>query len=565
MRFNPRLWLWILATLVAGPTAAAEEPPAEEPEQAEIEAATPQPGNGPPNSPSMHGELRLSLADAVRMGLENNLDVEIERHGPLIAGEDAEIAWGAYDPELFSEFGYGSIEDPTANVLIGSDQNLSYLTDGFGGLRGSLPYLGSRYEGRFGSQRLDTNSQIQSLTPELRSNFLLSFSQPVLRDLIWNQEWTRVKTSAISHEVARDTFSAAVMNNVSDIETAYWQLIEAQEQLRVAEKSLETARALLDQARTQLEVGVVSKVAVSEADAGVAERDFNRIVAANRYRTAQDTLIDRVLGPHLAARSTLEIQPSERPEDYRAFEVDVQQAVDMAFEHRPEISAAEREIRRQEILLSFAKNQRLPSLDLSLSYGNRGLAGEQNESSRCAFLNDVQRTACLNNPNINFRPTTDYNDTFDDYLNSKGAEQLTARATLSVPIPNTAPRHTVSKTELELRRAVTQRRRTEERIVLEVRKATRDLSSAHEGIGAAERRRLATEEQLRAERIRLQYGESTPFDVLQRERDLVDAEVQKIAALRLYRVSAVELDRAQGTILRNRNIQIEEVAAFQPQ
>ncbi len=557
MRFDRGLWLWILAILVAGPAAAAEEPPAEEPVQAEIEAATPQPGNGPPDSPSMYGELRLSLADAVRMGLENNLDVEIERHGPLIAGEDAEIAWGAYDPELFSEFGYGSIEDPTANVLIGSDQNLNYLTDGFGGLRGYLPYLGSRYEGRFGSQRLATNSQIQSLSPELRSNFLLSLSQPILRDLIWNQEWTRVKTSKVAHELAQDNFRTEVMNNVRDIEAAYWQLIEAQEQLRVAEKSLDTSRALLDQARTQLEVGVVSKVAVSEADAGVAERDFNRIVAANRYRTAQDTLIDRVLGPHLAARSTLEIQPSERPDDYQPFEVDVQQAVDMAFEHRPEISAAEREIRRQEILLSFAKNQRLPSLDLSFSYGNRGLGGDQNPDTK-----DFRTGAPLAPGTF---PSTSYPDTFDDYLTADAAEQLTARAILSVPIPNTAPRHTVSKTELELRRAVTQRRRTEERIVLEVRKATRDLSSAHEGIGAAERRRLATEEQLRAERIRLQYGESTPFDVLQRERDLVDAEVQKIAALRAYRVSAVELDRAQGTILRNRNIQIEEVAAFQPQ
>ena len=60
--------------------------------------------------------------------------------------------------------------------------------------------------------------------------------------------------------------------------------------------------------------------------------------------------------------------------------------------------------------------------------------------------------------------------------------------------------------------------------------------------------------------IRLEYGESTPFDVLQRERDLVSAESEKIDALRAYRVAATELARAQGTILRDRNIVIEDVA-----
>jgi outer membrane protein TolC len=96
-------------------------------------------------------------------------------------------------------------------------------------------------------------------------------------------------------------------------------------------------------------------------------------------------------------------------------------------------------------------------------------------------------------------------------------------------------------------------------IILEVRDAARNLESAQEGIEAAERQRIASQEQLRAERIRLEQGESTPFDVLLRERDLVDAEVNKIDALRVYRNSVTDLDRRQGTILRTRNILIDDV------
>ena len=69
----------------------------------------------------------------------------------------------------------------------------------------------------------------------------------------------------------------------------------------------------------------------------------------------------------------------------------------------------------------------------------------------------------------------------------------------------------------------------------------------------------AAAEQLRAEEIRLEYGESTPFDVLLRERDRAEAEGQKVNAYLGYRTSLTALDRQQGTILRNQNIAIDDV------
>jgi outer membrane protein TolC len=131
-----------------------------------------------------------------------------------------------------------------------------------------------------------------------------------------------------------------------------------------------------------------------------------------------------------------------------------------------------------------------------------------------------------------------------------------------VPLPNTSARHAVSKTELELRRARTQKKRLEQTIILEVRKAARNLEASQEAIDAARDAERAAQEQLRAERIRLEYGESTPFDVLQREEDLVDRENELIGAFQAYRTSVTALDRAQGTILRNRNIKIAEVSTL---
>ena len=118
----------------------------------------------------------------------------------------------------------------------------------------------------------------------------------------------------------------------------------------------------------------------------------------------------------------------------------------------------------------------------------------------------------------------------------------------------------ISRRNLELRRSKATLTQLRQQIILEVRDGARDLQSAQEGIEAAERRRLAAAEQLRAERVRLEYGESTPFNVLLREEDLVEAENEKILALFTYRKSVVDLHRAQGTILEARNILVQEAA-----
>jgi len=86
----------------------------------------------------------------------------------------------------------------------------------------------------------------------------------------------------------------------------------------------------------------------------------------------------------------------------------------------------------------------------------------------------------------------------------------------------------------------------------------RGLRSALEGIEAADRRVAAAREQLRAEQVRLELGESTPFAVLEREEVLVDAERQHTGALQTYHDSVSALDRAQGTILRDRGVVVEE-------
>jgi outer membrane protein TolC len=372
-----------------------------------------------------------------------------------------------------------------------------------------------------------------------------------MRGLMWNSAWTQVKTSKLAYGASIDEFETTVMDTVQGIISTYWELVAAKEQERVAEKSLESNQALLSQTETQYEVGVVSRVEVVQAEAGVANSEFNLIVAQNDYRNLQDRLISVVLGDRLRAATTLLFNPTDNPQYVAVEPVDLEQAVSTAFALRPEVKAAQKGIDQSDVQLRFAKNQRLPQLDLVGAYKTLGGAG-------------TARAGCDSASPDPTVPDCPPSGTGTNWGDSAGAlfgnpRDYEIKGVFSIPIPNTTARKNVTKAKIQNRRARTQLSRLKQSIIVETRAAARGLLAAAQGVEAAERRRLAAAEQLRAERIRLEHGESTPFDVLQRERDLVEAESQKISALRAFRNSQVSLERAEGTILQNRSIVIDQV------
>ena len=486
----------------------------------------------------------MGVDEAVALSLQYNLRVEVERFSPMIAAADQEGAWGAYDPVIAADFMYDVQKAPNTFTLNDRASSVNRVRGGGVGVDQLLPYIGATLGIRFDGSASTTNSTLQSLSPQFDTSVFLTATVPLARDLIWNESWTRVKVRASQYLAARESFRTSVMDTTQSTVDAYWELVAASEQVRVARKSLETALALLEQSKTQYEVGVVSRVDLVEAEAGVAEREFDLITATNRARNVQDRLIDLALGTELKSTTDLRIVPTEDPETYQLRTVDVARAVEVAFQQRPELQVADREIEQGKLDLRFAKNQRLPELDVGVRYGFVGISGEANDDC-CSF-----------GP-----PPTDFGNfdqSTDDFFRDDGADNVRVTGTFSIPFPNTTARKRVTRSKIELRRSKTRRARVEQDIILGVREAARTLKASEQGIEAAERRRLAAEEQLRAERIRLEHGESTPFEVLQRQSDLVDAESQKIGALRAYRAAETALERAQGTILDFYKVRIEE-------
>ncbi len=504
-------------------------------------------GDLAPNAQIVRDGRALGIDEAVALSIRNNLDVEVERFAPMISQADNAGAWGAYDPTISADMTYDVVKSPNTFSLNTASANRDRFKGGGVGVDQLIPYLGASLGLRYDASSTSTRSSIQSRDEQYDASFFITARVPLARGLIWNEAWTNVKVSGLAYSSSREGFRTALMDTVQTTVDAYWDLVAAGDQVRVAQKSLETAHALLSQTTTQYEVGVVSRVEVVEAEAGVAGREFDVIRNANVYRNAQDQLIDFVLGRELSALTDLHFSPSEDPAAFASRSVDVSQAVREAFRNRPELQQLSRKIDQSEISLKFAKNQRLPQFDAEVRFGYVGVSGEGN--SGLGFP-----VGAMPPSNVPF----DQAD--DDFFQSNGSENIRVTGTFSIPFPNTTARKRVVTSELELRRARTRRVRLEQSIILEVRSSARTLLASSQGIEAAERRRLAAAEQLRAERIRLEHGESTPFEVLQRESDLVEAESQKINALQTYRSAEVALERAQGTILDFYDVVLDDVA-----
>lgn len=489
----------------------------------------------------------MGIEEAVAMSIQNGLGVEVERYGPLIAEASANAAWGSYDPTLYGDYLYDVSKALNVSPLNSNRLNRDRTNGGSVGVNQMIPYIGASLDARFFSNSFASRSSFAAYEQQYNSSFFLTATVPLLRNVVWNQSWTSVKLTGFQSETAEQQFRQALMDTVQATVNSYWGLVAARDRVRVAQKSLVTARALLDQTRTQYEVGVVSQVEVVEAEAGVANREFDLIRTANEYRNAQDILIDAVLGFELKPATELQIVPTAALTAHAIQPIDVEGDVGQAFANRPELKVAQSVIEQGEVSLKFAKSQRLPQLDVVGRYGYVGIAGRPN--SNFAFG--------PNPPAPSTAPRRDYSNSMDGFFQGNSADNYRVQGLFSVPIPNTRGREQVARSQFDLRRSQSSRIRLEQQIILEVRAASRTLLAAAQGIEAAERRRLAAEEQLRAERIRLEHGESTPFEVLQREEDLVEAESQKINALQTFHAAETALERARGSILEAHAVDVD--------
>ncbi len=493
-------------------------------------------GGQDPVKPVQTVELRetLSLADAALRALQNNLDISISRQTKESRLADITVEQAKFDPTLSLNSQYNRTVNPlnrpvfggTGNTLTGIqvfDQRTTSVTVD---ATQNLP-TGGNVDLNYSPARTNVNPEVASgflYNPAYTGGLALTLTQPLLRNAGFEVTKTFIKIAQNNADVEQHVFRDRVLTVIATVEQSYWELVFANENLKVAQAAMKAAEELLASNRAKAKAGVMSIVDVLQAEAAVASRVEQVLVAEKAIRDQED-LLRRLLNPSEdELRHDLRVTPSDQPVTVLA-PISLQEAIDTAIEQRPEIVQAKKNAETSDINSKFAKNQLLPTLSFQGTMGLAGLGGDYGQSVSRNFSGDF------------------YN--------------YGAGLVLSYPLGNRSAISTYNKRQLEAKNAEASLASVRQQIIVGVREAVRRVQTDFKRIETTRSARIMAEKQLQAEQERLKVGLSTTRFVLDFQRDLATAQGNELRAILDYNKSLSNLARHKATTLDRYNLQLQ--------
>lgn len=489
----------------------------------------------------------VSLADAAVRALQNNLDISISRHTKESRLADIIIEQAKFDPTMSINGQYNrqvsplnrpvlGFTSPTLTSIQGFDQNNTSFTADITqnlitGGNFDLNYSPARNnvsgaQACFGRPSSDPVCSRGGFlfNPSWTGGLAFTLTQPLLRNAGIAVTKTFIKVAQNNADVEQHVFRDRVLTVIATVEQTYWELVFANENLKVAQAALKAAEELLATNRAKAKAGVMSIVDVLQAEAAVASRVEQVLVAEKSIRDQEDQL-RRLLNPgEEELRQDVRLTPTDVP--ITVLEpLSLQEAIDTAIDQRPEIVQAKKNVESGELNKQFARNQLLPTLSFQGTVGLAGLGKDYGDSFNRNFSGDF------------------YN--------------YGAGLVLSYPLGNRSAVSTYNKRQLEAKNAEVALVSVRQQIIVGVREAVRRVQTDFKRIETTRSARIMAEKQLQAEQERLKVGLSTTRFVLDFQRDLATAQGNELRATVDYNKSLSNLARHKATTLDRYNLQLQ--------
>ncbi|HMS82506.1 MAG TPA: TolC family protein [Nitrospira sp.] len=469
---------------------------------------------------------QISLTEAAIRALQHNLDISISRHTKESRLADIVIEQARFDPTMSVNGQYLRTVDPLERPVFGATGNLLNQITRFDQRNHTVTVDASTNLVTGGNVDMKYNPTRNSVNQDLAEGFLfnpawtggLSFSvtQPLLKNAGIAINQTFVKVAQNNAVVEQHVFRDRVLTVLVSVEQNYWELVHAREQVKVAQAALKAAEELLATNRIKAKAGVMSVVDVLQAEAAVASRVEQVLVAEKTIRDEEDQLRTLLNPGEAELRQTVRLTPLDVPITYMET-LSLEEAIETAIEQRPEIVQAKRNIESSELHKTFARNQLLPTLSVQGTVGLTGLGSD--------FGNALARN---------------FSGDFYNY----GAGLL-----FSYPLGNRSAISTYNKRQLEAKNAEATLASVRHHIILGVREAVRRVQTDFKRIETTRSARILAEKQLHTEQERLRVGLSTTRFVLDFQRDLATAQGNELRAIVDYNKALSNLERQKATTL----------------
>ena len=473
----------------------------------------------------------LSLDAAVRLALENNPDIAVDRLEPVVAIGRVSQATAAFLPSVSGNFARAHQVQPPSNLLVNAGGTVTDTFNSTLGVGQRLPWAGTTFTLSWASSRQTTNSFFQSFSPNLGSTLQFSFSQPLLRDFGIDSARQQLIVTKRNKEMTDTRFRETVVRTLADVKRAYWSLVSARASIQVQSKALDLARELVRTNAARVEVGQAPPLDLLSAKAEQAQREENLVIAQVAARQAEDTLRMLILDEDSADFWDTALEPTDST-PVGAPLPDVDAVIQKALKTRQDLIRARDEVANAETSVKFYRSQRLPDLRLQGSYGATGLGGTRYIRTG-GFPGTVTGTELTS---------------FGTVMNQVIGRDFPAWSfgvTLSYPIGYSFERAAFANARVQENQARVRLQSAEMKAVRQLRQAAWQLEAGAKRIETSRAAREFAEQRQDAEQKRFDVGMSTSFLVVQAQRDLAQARNNELAATLDYIRAVIDFEALQ--------------------
>jgi len=504
-------------------------------------------------SKSHERALRLTESTAIHLVLESNLDVVVDRYEPNLSFYQIEVASQRFEPMISLNLGVDRNDRPLSSTfLTGTDTQTRLGHTADAGIS-KLFETGAQFRVDYLSGRVSDNNRRNFLNPYWQASVRTSITQPLLRNFGTLTNTRSVRIAHNNKDISEYVFEQQVMNMVNQVQSLYWDLVFANEDVKVKEQSLDLAVKTNEDNKKMVEIGTLASIEVFKSEAEIARRRELLITAKYSLTQMEDQMKKLISSVGDPGKLLMRIEPLDllaSREDFKDF--DLAQAVSYAIEQRPEIRQQRKRIDNAEIEVEYSRNQLLPDVRLNVFYGASALEGV----ARSLPIDPITGYPIGgSSPVITNR--TGVGDIFNR-ISRSDFPNYGASFTVEIPLTNRGRQAEYARASVSRRQSEKRLRAIEQQIALEVRNAQNKLEMNRARIDATQKVRELAQKNLEAEEKKFKLGTSQIRFVLEEQVRLAEAKTNEISALVNFTKSKRDLDKSIGKTLEMYNINIED-------
>lgn len=490
--------------------------------------------------------VQLTLDDAVKLALDRNLDIAVQRLNPEISDIAIGRVLTTYHPTVSSTLATASTSTPANTALAGSNTPgaaIDTTTDTYnGGLLQNFKWGGGNVSLNLINTRGTTTSANTLFNPAYNTNWAAVYTQPLLRNFRTDLTRQQLQVTRLNRDVSDVQLRATITNTISNVREAYWNYVYGVQAVAVAQESVNLAEQLVKDNQTRLEVGTMAPIDVVTAQSQAATARQNLVLAVGTMNTNEVALKRLIVNGTSDANWSVHLDPVDRPE-FAPQPVDLDAAIRRALSERTDLQIVKKDVQMNDVTLRYLNDQLKPQVDAVTTYGVVGLGGTQL----------IKSGGNVNNTTIIGTVPGGYLDALSPLFQNK-FPRWTFQVNFSYPLGTSLQEASVARARVQLNQVQAQIKQVELQVATDVTNAVINVQSNAQRVQAAQAARELAQKTMEAEQSKFEVGMSTNYNVVLTQRDLATAENNELQAILNYRIALVELERLQQTTLATSNI-----------